>query len=473
MMGLRAELLAFLEGCDISLPEDFDDDTQLLSSGMLDSLALFNLVLWIEERTGGSIDPTQMDIVHSWDSVRRILRYIGAEREAPVAAIVPGRGGALPGQVRVVPYTPEHKDAVAIFQTGLWSPDVALNRRYLEWKHEENPYVVAPRAYLAIDNGELVGMRSFYPSRWQVGRPTREVDILVADDLLVREDRRDEGIVSAMMRAAFDDLRSEGAEYVFNLTGGPVTVLGSLAMGWRSAGFLDGVGLRSQAQRWRVSVRERMKSMRFAWRYADSPRLQAGIERYPFQRLDTRAGALLPGDMQLEVSATPRVEEMAALIERVDYDGRLRHVRDAMFLEWRFRHPFNEYRFIYAGGTPLDGFLVLKWSGARGRANLRVQIVDLEAVDERVSAALLEAAVKVGHFPELVTWRATLSPSVTGVLDRLGFEPVDRERATHGWPCVLVRSIDDTRLDEDWALCGTRLLDLSSWDMRMLYTMAG
>jgi len=72
-----------------------------------------------------------------------------------------------------------------------------------------------------------------------------------------------------------------------------------------------------------------------------------------------------------------------------------------------------------------------------------------------------------------VTWRATLSPSVTGALDRLGFEPVDIERATRGWPCVLVRAVDDTRLDEDWTLHGTRLLDLANWDMRMLYTMAG
>ncbi len=472
-MDLRDELLAFLEGCDISLPEDFDDDAPLLSSGTLDSLALFNLVLWIEEKTGRSIDPTQMDVVHAWDSVRRILLYMGAEPGTAVAAPAPGFGGTLPGRVRVTRYTPEHRQAVATFQTGLWSPDVALNRRYLDWKHEENPYAGdTPRIYLALDDGDVVGMRSFYPSRWQIGQPTQEVDVLIADDLLVREDRRDEGIVSAVMRAAFDDLRSEGVEYVLNLTGGPVTVVGSLAMGWRSAGSLQGVGARSRRLRWRLGFRDRLKSMPFVWRYADSPRLRADIERYPFQHLDTRMGVSSRADMEIEVSATPRVVEMAALVDRLDYDGRLRHVRDATFLDWRFRNPFNEYRFLYAG-TPLVGFLVLKWSGGTGRPNPRVHIVDLEAVDERVSAALLEATVHLGNFAELVTWRATQSPSVTGALDRLGFEPVDRERATHGWPCVLVRAVDDTRLDEDWALHGTRLLDLANWDMRMLYTMAG
>lgn len=472
-MVLRAELLAFLEGCGISLPEDFDDDTPLLSSATLDSLALFNLVLWIEEKTGRSIDPTRMDIVHSWDSVRRILCYMEAEPGTTVVAPAPGGAATLPGGVRVMRYTPEHRHAVATFQTGLWSPDVALNRRYLDWEHEENPYAVGtPRIYLAIDDGEVVGMRSFYPSRWQVGLPPREVDVLVADDLLVRADRRDEGIVSAVMRAAFDDLRSEGAEYVFNLTGGPVTVVGSLAMGWRSAGSLQGVGLLSRAAPRRRGFRHRLRSMPFVWRYADSPRLRAGIERNPFQNLDEHMGVSSRGDMEIEVSATPRVVEMAALIEGLDYDGRLRHVRDARFLDWRFRNPLNEYRFLYAG-TPLAGFLVLKWSGGKGRPNPRVHIVDLEAVDECVSAALLEAAARLGKFTELVTWRATLSPSVTGALDRLGFEPVDIERATRGWPCVLVRAVDDTRLDEDWTLHGTRLLDLANWDMRMLYTMAG
>lgn len=473
MTDLRAELLAFLEGSDVELPEAFDDDTPLLSSGTLDSLALFNLVLWIEEKTGRSVDPTRMDIVAAWDSVRLILRWVEGGAEDGSAAARRARRGWSIGGIRIEPYGPEHKDAVARFQTGLWSPDVVGNRRYLEWKYEENPYADGPRIYLALDGGELVGMRGFYASRWQVGDPTREIDLLVADDLLVREDRRDEGIVTALMGAAFEDLRGRGVEYVLNLSGGVVTILGSLAMGWRSAGSLGVVGRRSLGQRARLALRNRMLSMRFVWRYARSPRLHSDSERDPMARFDRMLGTRDAGGVKVELTDTPRIDDMVALIGDRGHDGRMRHVRDARFLEWRFRHPFYRYRFAYAGGEALDGFLVLKWRPAPHDAGARVEIVDLEGRDDRVSTALLDAVIRNGRFPELVTWRSTHPEPVARAFDGFGFRPVDLDRAAHGWPCVLVRPVDDARLDDDWTLCGTRLLDPSSWDMRMLYTMAG
>ncbi len=473
LMELRTELLSFLEESGISLPEGFDDDTPLLSSGVLDSLALFNLVLWIEEKTGRSLDPTKMDIVAAWDSVRMMLRYVEGGGEDGSPAPRRARVGWSAGRIRIEPYGPEHKDAVARFQTGLWSPDVDGNRRYLEWKYEANPYADGPRIYLALDGGELVGMRGFYSSRWQVGHPTRELDLLVADDLLVRQDRRDEGIVTAVMEAAFHDLRDQGIEYVLNLSGGVVTILGSLAMGWRSAGSLGIVGRRSAGQRTRLAVRDRMLSLRFVWRYARSTWLQARSEREPMARFDRSLGTTASGGVKIELTDTPRIDDMAALIGELGHDGRMRHVRDAAFFEWRFRHPFYRYRFAYAGGDRLDGFLVLKWPPARPDAGARVEIVDLEGRDGRVSTALLETVIRAGRFPELVTWRATHADPVVSALDRLGFRPVDLDRAAHGWPCVLVRPVDDARLDEDWMLHGTRLLDPSSWDMRMLYTMAG
>jgi len=89
-MEPRAALLFFFEESEVDIPVEFDDDTPLLSSGMLDSITLFNLVLWIEERIGHSIDPTKMDILREWDSVRRILDYI--ERDPRSA----GEAGAAP-----------------------------------------------------------------------------------------------------------------------------------------------------------------------------------------------------------------------------------------------------------------------------------------------------------------------------------------------------------------------------------------
>ena len=87
-----------------------------------------------------------------------------------------------------------------------------------------------------FDNDLLVGMRGFYGSRWEGGVPARQLPVLVADDLLVGEHHRDRGLVTQLMQAAFEDLRGSGARFVLNLSGGPLTVLNSLAMGWRSIG---------------------------------------------------------------------------------------------------------------------------------------------------------------------------------------------------------------------------------------------
>ena len=470
-MELRAELLAFLRESGVDLPEGFDDDTPLLSSGTLDSVALFNLVLWIEERAGRSIDPTEVDIVRAWDSVRRILRYVeGEPDECPGSARTPVRPTTFRHGIRIVPYTGEHKEAVARFQTGLWSRDVEVNRRYLEWKHERNPYAEGPRMHLAFDGDALVGLRSMYPARWRLGSPVREVDVLVADDLQVRDDHRDSGLVSAIMRAAFDDLRARGVEYVFSLAAQPVTIVAQLAMGWRSAGHMRRVGRSSTEHRVRTSVRERLRGLPWVWRYSHAT---ADIERDPFVRFDTHLGAASPGEARVELSDTARVAEMAALVGRLHCDGRIRHVRDETYLRWRLAHPMNAYRFVYAGGDTLEGFLVLKWSRARVGVNPSVEVADLEATSPRVALALLETAIQRGRFPMLVTWRATHVPEVAAALDGLGFETVDRESATHGWPSVLVRCVDDARLQEDWTLHGVRLLDPSSWDVRMIYTMTG
>ena len=75
MDSLRDDLLAFLtdQGVDLG---DTDDAEPLIESGRLDSLALFNLVLWIEERTGVPIDPTAFDVGQRWATVRDIVAFI-------------------------------------------------------------------------------------------------------------------------------------------------------------------------------------------------------------------------------------------------------------------------------------------------------------------------------------------------------------------------------------------------------------
>ncbi len=82
-MSRQNELLALITSWDVTLCAELNADTPLIGSGLFDSLALFNLVLWIEAQIGAPIDPTALDLAKEWDTVNDILQFI--ERQ-------PGRG---------------------------------------------------------------------------------------------------------------------------------------------------------------------------------------------------------------------------------------------------------------------------------------------------------------------------------------------------------------------------------------------
>ena len=124
----------------------------------------------------------------------------------------------------IVSYHSAHKGQVAALQSYLWTRDASLAARYFEWKYEENPYLKEPLIYLAFQGSELVGMRGFYGAQWELGRPREVCTVLVADDLVISPRHRDRGLVTLIMKAAFEDLANRGYRHVFNLSGGRVTV---------------------------------------------------------------------------------------------------------------------------------------------------------------------------------------------------------------------------------------------------------
>lgn len=369
----------------------------------------------------------------------------------------------------IVRYTPAHKRQVAQLETQLWYSDLPLAVRYIEWKYEQNPYASEPEIYLAFLGGKLVGVRGFYGSRWEAGVGASRVvsTIPVADDLIVAPEHRNRGVVTQIMRAALQDLAQRGHRYVLNLSGGQITVMGSLAMGWKSAGPLEAIG---RAPRTAITrVRSALQKARFFWRFAESPLLRSGAERRPFRRLDAAARRGGP----VAIAREPRVEAMSELVERLGWDGRIRHVRDPEFFGWRFGSPLASYRFLYVGGDRLEGYLVLRAPHQSIQVRTPVKIVDLEGSSAEVRSALLETAIDSGGFPGLYAWGATLPVDARDRLSALGFHPVHLEARAHGCPCVLVKAIGPDSTTSSWELGGRRLTDLADWDLRMLETMAG
>jgi acyl carrier protein len=52
------------------------DDTSLIGSGLLDSLALLQLAEWVAEELGGALDLERVDIRAEWDTLADILGFL-------------------------------------------------------------------------------------------------------------------------------------------------------------------------------------------------------------------------------------------------------------------------------------------------------------------------------------------------------------------------------------------------------------
>jgi hypothetical protein len=177
------------------------------------------------------------------------------------------------------------------------------------------------------------------------------------------------------------------------------------------------------------------------------------------------------------VEPTPRAGPMAALVAELGGDGRIQHVRDRRYLEWRFQNPLSAYRFLYwAGGAELEGYLVLQ-APARRLGGV-VSIVDWEARDDTVRAGLLDAALAWGRFDDIAVWTDALPATARGLLFDAGFVAAPpagsigtafRTKAVR--PTVLVKPVRPGAMaPRDWDVDGRSLLDLGSWDLRMIYS---
>ena len=368
-------------------------------------------------------------------------------------------------------YRPELKSQVAALQRHLWQDDDGTNVAYLEWKYERNPYFETPLIYLAMREGTVVGMRGMFGSWWEAGARQERFAVPCADDFMIAPEHRNRGLFGRIMAAAEADLAARAFRCALSLSPGAITLAGSLAGGWRALTPVhEAQRGEPRSLRWRQRLGRAMRSTPLLWRWADTAMGDgARSGRQAFRRLD-RAAAPTPG-RGVWLSREPRVEAMASLIRRLGHDGRVRHVRDEAYLGWRFANPLHEYRFLYAGGDPLSGYLVLQADRRDGRRG--VNIVDWEAETPGARRDLLVAALDWGRFARISAWAAALPEGARGLLESARFAPVDRGPLMRQGTRLLIRVLGTGGGAAGAALAERPLLDAASWDMRMIYSMAG
>lgn len=78
--GLSGRLLAALREGGVEAA-DLDPDAPLVSSGRVDSLGLFQLILWIESEIGRPVDAPSLSLGQQLDSIRDILAWVRTQRD--------------------------------------------------------------------------------------------------------------------------------------------------------------------------------------------------------------------------------------------------------------------------------------------------------------------------------------------------------------------------------------------------------
>lgn len=355
---------------------------------------------------------------------------------------------------------------MAALQTSLWSANIDLNRAYLDWKYERNPYTPNPLIYVVLHDEKLVGMRGYLGARWQYDGEF--IDIPCACDLVLHPDHRDKGIVRKLLVESQAELGVTGYPYLFNLSGGsPLTHLVQLALGWKAIGSLDictRLDAKARVARYARGAVDRLRGRR-ATPPIESHASPPAVEVHsPWAAFDARVAHHPRRGVRVAL-AMDSVDDLAAVVARKPADGRIQHVRDEQWFRWRLQNPLNSYRCLFHGAEA-DGYLLLTAStihpGAVGR------IADLEAPSPEIAADLIDAAIAWGRFRRLHVWAVSLADRVRQVLYSRGFRNLE-PNASFAQPSRSVM-ITATAPTPSWTL-GTRpLLETSSWDLRQLYS---
>ena len=76
---LKAQVAEFIKGklndSGKGVPDNFDNSTPLITSGLLESLYLLELAVFIEEETGTPLDLTSVDFTKEWDTIQGIVNF--------------------------------------------------------------------------------------------------------------------------------------------------------------------------------------------------------------------------------------------------------------------------------------------------------------------------------------------------------------------------------------------------------------
>ena len=384
---------------------------------------------------------------------------------------------------------PDLMDQVARLRQQFWGGTRADNLAYLKWRYLTNPYLTDPLIYLAFHEGRVVGMRAFYATSWMVHGLDEPQILPCGTDTGIAEEHRDKGLFAELTDFAIAGLIDRGFPYVINLSATPANLVTSvMTMGWRKVGSFEPL-IRSTTSPSEVGaavetgtaastsnpLAQRLKRATWLRRLVRQTRTiqRNAFAGNPFSDFDAYLRRSTE-NASVAVTAEPRPRAMAKLAKRFDDPQRLHHVRDETFFSWRYRNPlatsrFSPYlvhrRFLFLGGSDARAYAVLQ----AHPGNHLVNLVDW-AGDEGAFGELLDIAITGLESKRIGIWGATLPTAFRNRLGESAFEPDDQNPNARR-EGFIVKALLPTE-SAPWVMGDRRLLDMSSWDLRMIQSDA-
>jgi asparagine synthase (glutamine-hydrolysing) len=319
-MGFDPPIGEWLRGPLRSWADDLLQPDALRASGVTGTAEVARS--WSRHLSGASTEEQRL-----WTLLQYQLWFhdVG-DRPAPVPRPKPARvtSGA---DLEIRPYRSEDEEPVNQLLAAAMksSPTDDRYRRLFAWKHEANPFGTSP-AWVAMDDGRVVGYRPFL--RWRFEADGRTHDAVRAVDTATDPSAQGRGVFRALTLHALDQLRAQDIGFVFN-TPNDQSRPGYMKMGWRTVGRLT------------------------PWvrpgRLLSAPAMVRG--RAPASLWAEPCGTgVTAADAFADDTA---VERLLAAVDRSD--DRLRTVRSAAYLRWRYDHELLGYRVLTLGADLEEG----------------------------------------------------------------------------------------------------------------------
>ena len=366
----------------------------------------------------------------------------------------------------IILYAPEWRDALARFLRHWWSSSASQNEAHFDWKYVRNPYFDDALMYLAVQGDRIVGLRGFIGSRWSVGDDGQPIIIPLAQDLFIKSEHRNTGLMQALTEFALSDLAGRGFPFVMNTTANEANFMYCWSTGWK---FTDRIEVaqwpapsNSNGSRMPSALQELdvVGNLRWIKRLLRGSSVVKGIRRQSIAKRLRQVASAAP---EVRVLREPAHAEMVRLMNGRDGRRPIRHDRDEEYYRWRLDSPSAEHGFIVDRGDEPKGFILLTWNTPTAIPRLSAWA----AASEETAGRLLAAAKSAGVGP-IQTWTGTLSDMDREVIHAAGFCPISVSRFR---PCILTKELTPRETWPSW-LRDIDLSDLTNWDIDSLTAMA-